>query len=102
MVEKTIHEIKETEAKADAIVKDAEIKSREILDHAAKEAAAIKAELAQTAKQKAESDMARAKEEGTQSMNKVLSEIELEVKNLKASALAKEEDAVNLVISQII
>lgn len=102
MVEKTIHEIKETEAKADAIVKDAEIKSREILDDAGKEAACIKSEQAQKAKQKAESDMARAKEAGAQSMSEVLSGIELEVKNLKASALAREEDAVNLVISQLI
>lgn len=102
MVEKTIHEIKETEAKADAIVKDAEIKSREILENAVKEAADIKAEQAQTAKQKAESDMARAKEAGAQSMSEVLSQIEQEVMNLKASALAKEEDAVNLVISQLV
>ena len=62
MVENTIQAIKETEAKADAVVREAESKYRDILDEAAKKAEALKSEQIQNMKQKAQSDMEKAKE----------------------------------------
>ena len=67
MVENTIQAIKETEAKAEAVVREAESKYREILDEAAKKAEAMKSEQIQNMKQKAQSDMEKAKEKGTRS-----------------------------------
>ena len=52
MVENTIQAIKETEAKADAVVREAESKYRDILDEAAKKAEALKSEQIQNMKQK--------------------------------------------------
>ena len=54
MVENTIQAIKETEAKADAVVREAESKYREILDEAAKKAEAAKDAVSKTKSENAQ------------------------------------------------
>ena len=102
MVENTIQAIKETEAKADAVVREAESKYRDILDEAAKKAEALKSEQIQNMKQKAQSDMEKAKEKGTQDLDSAMSEIRREVAALKELAQQKHDAAVNLVVSELI
>ena len=83
MVEETIQVIRETEAKADAITRDAE------------EQLAVMEEKMQKA-------MTDAREEGERVQAETLSKIEKEVVALKELASVKEEEAVSLVIAQLV
>ena len=84
------------------MVREAESKYRDILDEAAKKAEAMKSEQIQNMKQKAQSDMEKAKEKGTQDLDSAMSEIRKEVAALKELAQQKHEAAVNLVVSELI
>lgn len=102
MVEETIRVIRETEAQADALVKEADVRCSEMLEKAAKDAADYRAEELKAMKQQAERAMEDARQEGTRLLEKAQTEIEQEVKLLKETALTKEDEAVGLVISQLI
>ena len=102
MVENTIQAIKDTEAKAEAVVREAELMYKDIQDGAAKKAEQMKSEQIQGTKQKAQSDMEQAKEKGTQDLNAAMSEIQREVSALKELALQKHDAAVNLVVSELV
>ena len=92
----------ETEAKAGAIVKEADAKCRKILDDASKEADMLKADQAEEIRRQAESMMEAAKEQGAQSLKEAASAVEKEISALKELASEKEEQAVSLVISQLV
>ena len=64
MVEETIKTIKETENKADEIIRKADTTCTEILENAAKEAKKIKEQAVAEAKQKAEADFLKVREDG--------------------------------------
>ena len=102
MVEETIQVIRETEAKAGAIVKEADAKCRKILDDASKEADMLKARHVEEIRRQAESMMEAAKEQGAQSLKEAAVAVEKEISALKELASEKEEQAVSLVISQLV
>ena len=80
MVEETIQSIRETERKADETVKAAEEKGRE----------------------RAAEVSERAKEAGERAEAEALAKIEKEVESLKTSALEREREVVDLVISLLV
>lgn len=102
MVEETIQVIRETEAKAEALVKDAEVQSKRILEDASKEAESLKEAMLKEIRLKADTIMADAKEQGAQSQKKAMSDVEDDIKSLKEAAASKEDEAVSLVISQLV
>lgn len=102
MVEQTIQAIRETEAKAGAIVKDAEVQCKNILEDASQEARTHKADQLEKTLRKAESMMEDAKVQGTQTWQEAAATVENEIKVLKGLASEKEEAAVSLVISQLV
>ena len=102
MVENTIQAIKDTEAKADEVVREAELRYKEILEGAAKKAEEMKSEQIQGMKQQAQSDMEQAKGRGTQDLDSAMTGIQKEVAALKELALQKFDTAVNLVVSELI
>ena len=102
MVEETIQLIRETEAKAEAVVKDADAQCRKILDDASKEADTLKAGQMEEIRKRAASMMEAAKEQGAQSQKDAMSAVEKEISALKQLASEKEETAVSPVISQLV
>lgn len=102
MVEETIQVIRETEAQADAKIKAAEAQCKELLDKAVREADSFREEQKNILKQEMEAAMESARQDGEQAQKKALTDIEQEVKSLKESALSKESEAVDLVISHLI
>ena len=102
MVEETIQVIRETEAKADAITRDAEVKGNQIVDDAEKQAKQRKEEQLAVMEEKMQKAMTDAREEGARVQAETLSKIEKEVVALKELASVKEEEAVSLVIAQLV
>ena len=102
MVEETIQVIRETEAKAEAVVKDADAQCRKILDDASKKADTLKAGQMEEIRKRAASMMEAAKEQGAQSQKDAMSAVEKEISALKQLASEKEETAVSLVVSQLV
>ena len=98
MVEETIQSIRETERKADETVKAAEEKGREITE-IAKEPAE---EIVKSARERAAEVSERAKEAGERAEAEALAKIEKEVESLKTSALGREREVVDLVISLLV
>ena len=99
MVEETIRSIRETEKKADEMVKAAQEKSREMMDDAKAQASSTAEAILKDARDKALEVSERAKEAGKQAEAAALAETEKEAQNLKTSALGREKEAVDLVIS---
>ncbi|WP_122644760.1 ATPase [Luxibacter massiliensis] len=102
MIEETIKAIRETEGKAGAIVKDADAQCKRILEDASREAKELGTELTQKEDKRAEAAMEDAVKKGGEVQKAALAEVENEIKGLKQAALAKEEEAVSLVISQLV
>ena len=102
MVEETIQVIRETEAKADALTRDAEVKGNQIVDDAEKQAKQWKEEQLAVMEEKMQKAMTDAREEGKRVQAETLSKIEKEVVALKELASVKEEEAVSLVIAQLV
>ncbi|MBU3875921.1 ATPase [Faecalicatena sp. AGMB00832] len=102
MVEETIQVIRETEAKAEAIVKDAEVQCKKILEDASVKAGDLKAEQIGQAREKADAIMDNAKEQGAQAQKTSMSDVEHEIQTLKETAASRVDEAVGLVISQLV
>lgn len=102
MVEETIQVIRETEAKAEAIVKDAEVQCRKILEDASAQAEDLKAEQIRQIREKADAIMNDAKEQGAQTQKTSVSDVEREISALKETAASRQGEAVSLVISQLV
>lgn len=102
MVEETIQVIRETEAKAEAIVKDAEVQCRKILEEASAKAEDLKAEQIKEIREKADAIMNDAKEQGAQAQQTSMTEVENEIQALKETAASRKDEAVSLVISQLV
>lgn len=102
MVEETIRVIRETEAEADAKIKDAETQCQELLAEAKAKAQSFRTQQREALKQQSETAMEHAVQDGEEVQRKALADIEQEVKSLKETALSKEDEAVGLVISQLI
>ena len=102
MVEDTIRSIRETEEQADEIVREAEQKSREILAKAEKRAEKASEEILSRAKSEALMTAEQAKTGGERSVEDAEAETEKVVRVLKESALLREKEAVDLVISMLV
>ena len=101
MVEETIQVIRETEAKADSIAREAEVKSNQIVDDATKQAKKWKEEQLAAMEQNMQKAMSDAKKEGEQVQAETLLKIEKEVVALKELASGKEEEAVNVILRKM-
>lgn len=102
MVEETIQVIRETEAKAEAIVEDAEVQCKRILEEASRQAEDLKAGQILEVRKKADAIMENAKEQGAQAQKNAMTDVENEIRALKETAASREDEAVSLVISQLV
>lgn len=102
VVEETIQTIRETESEADAIVKDAEAKGKELLEKASQEAKKQKEEHLSGVEAKAKTDLESARAQGEKTQAEAEITAAKEVDALKTMALQKKKEAVNLVIEQLI
>ena len=84
------------------ITRDAEVKGNQIVDDAEKQAKQWKEEQLAVMEEKMQKAMSDASEEGERVQAETLSKIEKEVIALKELASAKEEEAVSLVIAQLV
>ena len=95
MVEETIKAIRETEAAADVIVKEAGEKSQKILEDARQEAERM-------IKSQEETHRISAREKARVFQEEARVQTEKEIKVLKEFAVQKEAEAVSAVISQLV
>lgn len=102
MVEETIKTIKETENKADEIMRKADTTCTEILENAADEAKKIKEQAVAKAKNQAEADFLKVKEEGEKQKSEASKMTGQDTEALKALAETKEEEAVAVVIEALL
>lgn len=102
MVEETIKTIKETENKADEIIRKADTTCTEILENAAKEAKKIKEQAVAEAKQKAEADFLKVREDGENQKAEASKITGQDMEALKALAETKEEEAVAVVMEALL
>lgn len=102
MVVETIKVIKAAEAKAEAIVKGADEQCERILDDASKEAEQLKEDQIENMQEKAEAMMAEAKETDAQSQQTAMKNVEIIIEALKELGFTKEEEAINLVLAELV
>lgn len=99
MVEETIRSIRETERQADGIVKQAEEKSRMIREETKAQAEKLAGEVIADARAKSLEAAENAKDSGDRAETEAMAETEKEIRELKASAMKRQAEAVDLVIS---
>ena len=102
MVEETIKAIRETEAAADVIVKEAGEKSQKILEDARQEAERMIKSQEETHRISALDAMQDAREKARVFQEEARVQTEKEIKVLKEFAVQKEAEAVSAVISQLV
>lgn len=102
MVEETIQTIRETEKKAEEIVKEAGRERERLLAEAKEKAADLKEEVIRKAQKAAEASAAEAKEKAAGAEKRAAEALEQEIGQLKASAKEKEQQAVDYVISHLV
>ncbi|MGI6070110.1 MAG: ATPase [Blautia sp.] len=101
MVQETIQAVKETENQAEQILKDAAVQADAIVKKAREDAAALKEEQMKAAKEKAASDMENTKAGEAGKLDQLDGEVQKEIAALRELAAAKEEQAIDMVISQL-
>lgn len=99
MVEETIRTIRETEKKADEIVKEAQEQAVIILENAKKEAEKLSGKMLEKVRFEADQVLLEAKRSGEQREAEAARKTDSEIKSLKGSAAEREDEAVDLVIS---
>lgn len=102
MISETIQSIKNTEARANAIVGEAEKQCIEILNVAAAQANQISETQKTEMKSRSEKDMAEARKNGEIFLESGMKAIAEEVELLKSGAAAKKAMAVDLVITKLV
>ena len=102
MVEETIKTIKETESEAEEILKAADVTCTSILEKAAASANEIKEQEEEKAKEKAKSALSAAKDAGDISTREALARVDEEIAELKKAAQAKEKEAIDSVIAELV
>ena len=102
MVEETIQAVKETEQKAEDIIRDAKVKQKEILDQAQLDALHLKEDYLAKAKNQAEQAMDAVQSDCKELRANEQKKMESEVNLLKEMALRKKEEAMDLVIEELI
>lgn len=102
MVEETIKTIKETESEAEEILKAADVTCTLILEKAAASANEIKEQAEEKAKEKAKAALSAAKDAGDISTREALARVDEEIAELKKAAQAKEKEAIDSVIAELV
>jgi vacuolar-type H+-ATPase subunit H len=102
MAKETIQAVRQAELNAVNKEKDAIQKKEAILAEAHKEAGIILTTRVKQATEEAERNLVSANEQGVKLMEKVKQRVENEVVAMKEIANAKEEAAINLVLSSVI
>ena len=102
MVEETIREIRKTEKRADEIVRSAGEESRKNIEEAGKEAAALKEKILHEAREKALQVTEEAQKKAEKTGKEAAQTLDGEIRKLKADALEREGEAVELVISRAV
>lgn len=102
MVEETIKTIKETESEAEEILKAADVTCTSILEKAAVSANEIKEQAEEKAKEKAKAALSAAKDAGDIFTREALARVDEEIAELKKAAQAKEKEAIDSVIAELV
>ena len=102
MVEETIKTIKETESEGEEILKAADVTCTSILEKAAASANEIKEQAEEKAKEKAKAALSAAKDAGDISTREALARVDEEIAELKKAAQAKEKEAIDSVIAELV
>lgn len=102
MVEETIKTIRETESKAEAILKEADDRCDAILADAENQAYDIKAQAEAVAKENARNALDSEKQIGEKSIQDALAEVEGDIAVLKEKARAKESEVISAVIAELV
>lgn len=102
MVKETIEAIKESEAKAEQIIREASEQGKTFIDQA-NEQAKSRVEKAKNAIRQKEMQAEEAREkDGTVYLENALKETEEEVMSLKQMAEQKAQEAIDLIVSQLV
>ena len=102
MVEETIKTIKETESEAEEILKAADVPCTSILEKAAASANEIKEQSVEKAKEKSKAARSAAKDARDISTREALARVDEEIAELKKAAQAKEKEAIDSVIAELV
>ena len=101
MVQETIKMVKEAEAKAEQILKDAAAQCAGIVEKAKADGEQLKEEQVSAAKAQAQAAMDVSKKESEKTMASVESDLRNEIAALQKAAAGKEAEAIDAVIAQL-
>lgn len=99
MVGEMIQSIRETEKKAEETIRSAEEKSRETAENAKQQARSAAEQIIKNASLQAEEVIRLAKTQGERTEAQELARTQEKAESMKAAALGREKEAVDLVIS---
>lgn len=102
MVEETIRSIKEAEQQAEDCLRQAQEQSEQILKDGALKAKQIREEILEEAKKKAAGLDVETRQEAEKQQEKETEKLAILVEELKAAAREKKEEAVQMVLSELI
>jgi vacuolar-type H+-ATPase subunit H len=94
--------VKEAESKAEAIIKAAADSGRELVEKAKADAQAQQASSVQEAKEAAKQQVLKAKDAGEQFISEKRTQAQSETEALKAAAKSRYDEAVNLIIKELV
>ena len=98
----TIKEIRDAEKKADEMVQEAKRQSLKISQEADEASKKLYADMVSEAQQKAEKLRESAENSEKQRTDEALKQTEKEIENMKAAAIGRKNEAVDLIISELI
>ena len=102
MVVDTIQSIKDTEKKADEIMKQADQESKDILTKATQEASKLKEDAKISSTKKAAADLEEAKAQGNQVLQQQEENTKNEIKGLNEKVKEKENEAIQLILEGLV
>ena len=102
MIKGTIKEIRDVEQQAENIVQDAKRQSAKISQEAKEASEKLYADMVSQAREKAEKLRESVEASGNQQTEEALKQAGVEIENMKAAAMSREKEAVDLIISELV
>lgn len=102
LVKDTIQAIKETEQKAEEIITNAKKEGEQLIEQARQEALDMEGKMTGDAEKAARAAGSAARDEADEKLRDALKEAEEEIRQLKASAQSREQEAVAAVIQALV
>ncbi|NLO10078.1 MAG: hypothetical protein GX129_09470 [Clostridiales bacterium] len=102
MAKETVQAVRKAETSAEKLLKDAQVKKDEIISEAMQKAKELSTSMLNEAQKNAENDVKEAVRRSNQILEEAKKEAEKEVELLIAMAKAKQQGAINLVISNVV